>query len=504
MSIASDNAYAIYINGAYQANVNGGRTNVDGCDTAQNQFGDPYTGCNWQSVDLHEFSVNGPLVIAVDALDAGGTGGWIGTAVVNDVEYPTNSGWRCWNSPDADGQSGGWSQVNTGWHGDPPPTDWMMPGFVDTEWDEAFTFGANGVGPWGDVNREMGDVDDGGLGVISAASEWIWSQDKDAHNDVFCRLTVPCGGLVLFSEDFEGADAIGRWRGKEGADTPFSGTVEDGGREGSKGLRMNQCTGGGDSYSAGTFICSVASPCLVSFWTKGRPWQGFSEQFAGPHIWTATPQDYHGMHVKTPDTSPEDQDWRFTEYVFPGEGISNECTAANCGVESTFTYGCGGCAIGDNPMRFMLESFPRTGACDSTWFDDITITSLVTPPDDCLAPYSVYKFNLDPADDSTGLRNWGGANSIQLAEITLYDQNGTPLRDGLTCTNPGGRNPGGELPEHACNGLTSEDPNGCSGCANSGHKWLDFNSKRVILSRSAAMSVSPTLNASLLQRATSS
>ena len=60
----------------------------------------------------------------------------------------------------------------------------------------------------------------------------------------------------------------------------------------------------------------------------------------------------------------------FTEYVFPGEGISNECTAANCGVESTFTYGCGGCAIGDNPMRFMFESFSQTQACDSTWVDD--------------------------------------------------------------------------------------------------------------------------------------
>eukprot|EP01045_Picozoa_sp_COSAG04_P009544 COSAG04_NODE_556_length_12658_cov_3.469862_5_plen_293_part_01 len=31
------------------------------------------------------------------------------------------------------------------------------------------------------------------------------------------------------------------------------------------------------------------------------------------------------------------------------------------------------------------------------------------------------------------------------------------------------------MPEHACNGLTSSDPNGCSGCANTGHKWLDFN-----------------------------
>ena len=59
-------------------------------------------------------------------------------------------------------------------------------------------------------------------------------------------------------------------------------------------------------------------------------------------------------------TSPEDQDWRLTTYVFPGEGISQECIDAECGIESTFTYGCGGCAIGDNPMRFMLEAFPRT------------------------------------------------------------------------------------------------------------------------------------------------
>merc|ERR1712138_305143 len=93
-------------------------------------------------------------------------------------------------------------------------------------------------------------------------------------------------------------------------------------------------------------ICSVDTPCLVSFWTKGRPWQGFSEQFAGPHIWTATPQDYHGMHIQTPNAAPDDQDWFLTQYVFPGEGISNECTNdANCNIESTFTYGCGGCAI---------------------------------------------------------------------------------------------------------------------------------------------------------------
>ena len=98
-----------------------------------------------------------------------------------------------------------------------------------------------------------------------------------------------------------------------------------------------------------------------------------------------------------------------------------------------------------------------------------------------LTPYSVYQFNLDPAGDNSGLRSWSGANSIQLAEITLYDAAGVRLDAGLVCTNPGGSNPGGELPEHACNGLTASDPNGCSGCANSGHKWLDFNKGDLVM-----------------------
>eukprot|EP01043_Picozoa_sp_COSAG02_P070457 COSAG02_NODE_12484_length_1538_cov_2.394719_1_plen_234_part_01 len=113
----------------------------------------------------------------------------------------------------------------------------------------------------------------------------------------------------------------------------------------------------------------------------------------------------------------------------------------------------------------------------------------VTEPAGDLTPYSVYKFNLDPAGDNTGLRDWGAANSIQLAEISLFDPSGTHLIDGLVCTNPGGSNPGGELPEHACNGLTSTDPNGCSGCANSGHKWLDFNKGDLVMSFPAPVTV---------------
>lgn len=211
--------------------------------------------------------------------------------------------------------------------------------------------GANGVGPWGDVNREMGAVDDGGLGTISASSEWIWSTDADAHNDVYCRLTVPCGGNVVFSEDFEDADAIGRWRGKSNAATPWSATIEDGGANGSsKGLKMNACASGGDAYSDGTFMCTPTAPCLISYWTKGRIWQGFSEQFPGPHIWTATAQDYDGMMIMTPHTSPEDQDWTLISYVFPMVAIDSTSDGT---VEDEFVHGGG--QIGANPIRFIFE-----------------------------------------------------------------------------------------------------------------------------------------------------
>ena len=102
---------------------------------------------------------------------------------------------RCLPGGENDGQDGGWSQVNNGWHGDPPPAGWADHdvNFDDSAWAPASEFGLNGVGPWGDVNREMGAADDGGLGVISADAQWIWSADPDAHNDVYCRLVVPCG-----------------------------------------------------------------------------------------------------------------------------------------------------------------------------------------------------------------------------------------------------------------------------------------------------------------------
>ena len=190
-SIAVDNAYALYINGQYQSNVNGGATNVAGCDQATNPSGDPYTGCNWQSIDLHEFNnIPGPVTFAVDALDAGGIGGWIGTAVVNGVTYDStpNSAWRCTSGdPAAHGQDGGWSQVNPGWHGDPPPYGWARSHFDDSDWRPPTSIGAYDSGPWNIQNNQ------GSLGTLSPSSQWLWTEDADQHNDIYCRLTVQCG-----------------------------------------------------------------------------------------------------------------------------------------------------------------------------------------------------------------------------------------------------------------------------------------------------------------------
>merc|ERR1711871_1465708 len=61
-------------------------------------------------------------------------------------------------------------------------------------------------------------------------------------------------------------------------------------------------------------------------------------------------------------------------------------------------------------------------------------------PKACLA-YTQFKFNLDPAGDNTGLRDWGRANSVQLAEIDFYSVTNEMLTV-ASASNPGGNNPG--------------------------------------------------------------
>ena len=111
-----------------------------------------------------------------------------------------NTAWKCISGSDeghgqdgnvgADGAVAGWSQVNSGWHGDPPPYGWARAHFDDSDWPRPTSFGGYDSAPWGDINRDMGM---NSLGAISTDSQWVWTSDNQAHNDIYCRLTVPCG-----------------------------------------------------------------------------------------------------------------------------------------------------------------------------------------------------------------------------------------------------------------------------------------------------------------------
>ena len=200
VSLAVDNAYVLYINGHAQPPKHS-NFNVQGCEQtalvagAVNHAGDHYTGCNWQSIDLFDFAVPGPrMVVGIDALDAGGVGGLIATVnITGGAHYPSNAGWKCWEGGDEAHGEGGGSVVDTAWHGIDGPNGWELPGYDDSAWENAKSLGANGVGPWGDINRDMGGASADKTGVITSDSEWIWTADENLHNDIFCRLVIECG-----------------------------------------------------------------------------------------------------------------------------------------------------------------------------------------------------------------------------------------------------------------------------------------------------------------------
>ena len=104
---------------------------------------------------------------------------------------------------------------------------------------------------------------------------------------------------VLFAEDFESGS--GGWHGKDANERPETAIVmED--PDGNHGfvMAMTDCVGGGDAFGRATFECSQENKCLVSYYIKGRAWQGFSEGYPGNHIWTAAPDNnYPGVHLQT-------------------------------------------------------------------------------------------------------------------------------------------------------------------------------------------------------------
>ena len=162
---------------------------------------------------------------------------------------------------------------------------------------------------------------------------------------------------VLFADDFESGS--GGWHGQGDHERPESALVmED--PDGAHGmvLTMNDCASGGDAFSKETFECSPTNKCLVSYYIKGRAWQGFSSGYPDNHVWTATPTpDYNGgvgVHVQTVhDTG----NWHHVAYVFP---VDTE----------TFVHGDNTAGIGD--VHVMFEGFDAD--CQATYVDDIIIT----------------------------------------------------------------------------------------------------------------------------------
>ena len=91
------------------------------------------------------------------------------------------------------------------------------------------------------------------------------------------------------------------WHGKGTNERPETAIImED--PDGNHGfvMAMTDCVGGGDAFGRATFECSQENKCLVSYYIKGRAWQGFSESYPGNHIWTAAPDNnYPGVHLQT-------------------------------------------------------------------------------------------------------------------------------------------------------------------------------------------------------------
>jgi hypothetical protein len=133
-----------------------------------------------------------------------------------------------------------------------------------------------------------------------------------------------------------------------------------------------------------------------------------------------------GAHIFTRKTEA----WSYVQYTFPtnriDSAVTSECADGQdegrgsvCKGLDVHIYGGGG-DIGAQPLRFMFEAFSgsssgRGALCDNTWLDDIIITKAtqmepptdpVCPPESPIAAFSAFKFNLDPADDKSGLRGW--------------------------------------------------------------------------------------------------
>ena len=68
---------------------------------------------------------------------------------------------------------------------DAPPSNWAQARFSDSTWPAATELFQLGSGPWGGGHNAN----------FPPTSQWMWSSESVSHNDIFCRIVIPCGSV---------------------------------------------------------------------------------------------------------------------------------------------------------------------------------------------------------------------------------------------------------------------------------------------------------------------
>jgi alpha-L-rhamnosidase len=135
--VTGDNVVSLYVNGTLET-----------------------TSANWQQVSEVITALNPGDVVAAHVTDSGGLAGFLAEISWDGTTTGTDASWRVASSA---------------------PTGWEQPGFDDTAWVPATTYGTYGVAPWStNVTGFPG----------SSTAQWIWTTDNLNDNQAYFRWVV--------------------------------------------------------------------------------------------------------------------------------------------------------------------------------------------------------------------------------------------------------------------------------------------------------------------------
>ena len=112
-----------------------------------------------QSSQYSEALQSGANVLAIKGTDLGGVAGFIASMAWGNNTAVSDTSWK----------------VST-----TAPVGWEQPGFDDSGWNMATSYGSYGVAPW---HQNISGFPTG------TGAQWIWSSDNQADNLVYFRYT---------------------------------------------------------------------------------------------------------------------------------------------------------------------------------------------------------------------------------------------------------------------------------------------------------------------------